>query len=235
MTDAGISQQRPRDWSDSITTTQAGNDYASNLKTSPTQADVDTNSRNAGTDATTTATATGNSVKTTSNLQKTRGVLGLHPTAPIDEEHDAADHSTLWWSKVRLALREPFAEFFGVMIMVLFGDGSVAQVLLSAGQKSAPGADGYGNYQSISWGWGLGVMLGWSYPFSGRPLLSLVCRGLCRGRQRCISESSHHVYELPASKATLEKISNVLSCATPGRFRCCCNYLCKLHQWNQRG
>lgn len=48
--------------------------------------------------------------------------------------------------------------------MVLFGDGSVAQVLLSAGEKSAPGMDGYGSYQSINWGWGLGVMLGKTSP-----------------------------------------------------------------------
>ncbi|THC87475.1 hypothetical protein EYZ11_013077 [Aspergillus tanneri] len=38
------------------------------------------------------------------------------------------------------------------MILVLFGDGVVAQVTLSHNEK--------GNYQSISWGWGLGVMLG---------------------------------------------------------------------------
>lgn len=44
--------------------------------------------------------------------------------------------------------------------MVMFGDGGVAQVLLSQGMSTAPGAMGYGNYQSISWAWGLGVMLG---------------------------------------------------------------------------
>jgi aquaglyceroporin related protein len=43
-------------------------------------------------------------------------------------------------------MREPFSEFFGVFIMILFGDGVVAQVVLSGGTK--------GNYQSISWGWG---------------------------------------------------------------------------------
>jgi len=98
--------------------------------------------------------------KTSSALQGPRARLGLHPEAPVLEEHDTAEHSDLWWSKVRMTLKEPFAEFFGVFIMVLFGDGSVAQVLLSAGQQSAPGGDGYGQYQSISWGWGLGVMLG---------------------------------------------------------------------------
>jgi len=87
-------------------------------------------------------------------LQFTRSkLLGLHPHAPIAEEHDATPYSGLWWSKVRLALREPFAEFFGVMILVLFGDGSVAQVLLGANDKTAPGGNGYGGYQSISWGW----------------------------------------------------------------------------------
>lgn len=105
----------------------------------------------------------GNSIdlqKTSSGLRHARQYLGLHPNAPIIEEHDTAAHSDLWWPKLRLVLKEPFAEFFGVFIMVLFGDGSVAQVLLSAGQTSAPGGNGFGSYQSISWGWGLGVMLG---------------------------------------------------------------------------
>ncbi|KAJ9132237.1 hypothetical protein NKR23_g11347 [Pleurostoma richardsiae] len=58
----------------------------------------------------------------------------------------------LAWSKIRHALREPFAEFFGTFMILAFGDGVVAQVLLSSGTK--------GDYQSINWGWGLGVMLG---------------------------------------------------------------------------
>ncbi|KAK5693104.1 glycerol channel [Elasticomyces elasticus] len=98
--------------------------------------------------------------KTTSDMKQTRGMLGLHPQAPIDEEHDYAEQQEWWWARTRIALREPFAEFFGTFILVLFGDAAVAQVLLSAGQTSAPGADGYGNYQSINWGWGLGLMLG---------------------------------------------------------------------------
>lgn len=50
--------------------------------------------------------------------------------------------------------------------MILFGCGSVAQVLLSNAASgtidptTAPGGNGWGPYQSISWGWGLGVMLG---------------------------------------------------------------------------
>ncbi|KAK4540431.1 hypothetical protein LTR36_009177 [Oleoguttula mirabilis] len=102
--------------------------------------------------------------KTSSHLQNTRLRLGLHPTAPVIEEHDLAAHNDWWWPRIRLTLKEPFAEFFGVFIMVLFGDGAVAQVLLSHGSAlqpaGAPGGAGFGDYQSISWGWGLGVMLG---------------------------------------------------------------------------
>jgi aquaglyceroporin related protein len=50
------------------------------------------------------------------------------------------------WNRIRYALRDPFSEFFGTMILILFGDGVVAQVTLSQSQK--------GDYQSISWGWG---------------------------------------------------------------------------------
>lgn len=96
-------------------------------------------------------------------MSSVRSYMGLKPEAPIDEEHEHLEHHELLWSRTRLALREPFAEFFGTFIMVLFGDGSVAQVLLSASNTTstiAPGGNGYGSYQSISWGWGIGVMLG---------------------------------------------------------------------------
>ncbi|KAF2092171.1 aquaporin [Saccharata proteae CBS 121410] len=66
----------------------------------------------------------------------------------------------LRWSKIRLALREPFLEFWGVFIMVLFGNGSIAQATLSKHESSAPGGDGYGSYFAVTWAWALGVMLG---------------------------------------------------------------------------
>ena len=100
------------------------------------------------------------SAKTSSNLMTARSALGLHPLAPIEEEHDYAGHSDLLWSKIRMSLKEPFAEFFGVFILVLIGDGSVAQVLLSTGQDTAPGGNGFGSYDNINWGWAIGVMLG---------------------------------------------------------------------------
>lgn len=86
-----------------------------------------------------------------STISTLRTKIGLQPEAPIMEGHEV--HHNLAWSTVRTTLREPFAEFFGTFIMVLFGDGSVAQVLLSAGQTTAPGKNGFGNYQSINWGY----------------------------------------------------------------------------------
>src|SRR5947209_8510325 len=41
----------------------------------------------------------------------------------------------LLWSRIRRIMREPFSEFFGVFILILFGDGVVAQVVLSSGKK----------------------------------------------------------------------------------------------------
>ena len=69
-----------------------------------------------------------------------------HPDYVVTEK------SPLWWSRVRHSLREPCSEFFGVFILVLFGDGAIAQVVLSRNTR--------GDWQSICWGWGLGVMIG---------------------------------------------------------------------------
>ena len=78
------------------------------------------------------------------NPTRTRTLLGLKDAAPVVDEHRYLEHHNLLWSRIRLALREPFAEFFGTFIMVILGDGSVAQAVLSA--------DKYGDYQSINWG-----------------------------------------------------------------------------------
>ncbi|ODA80707.1 hypothetical protein RJ55_03666 [Drechmeria coniospora] len=63
--------------------------------------------------------------------------------APADEAR---------WPKIRSLWQDAFSEFLGTMVLILFGDGVVAQVVLSKGTK--------GDYQSISWGWGIGVMFG---------------------------------------------------------------------------
>lgn len=85
------------------------------------------------------------------------GALGLaEPRHLQDIEQQLANRvapsQDLWWSRTRAKFQDEFSEFLGVFVLILFGDGVVAQVVLSNGEK--------GSYQSISWGWGLGVMLG---------------------------------------------------------------------------
>lgn len=64
----------------------------------------------------------------------------------IEQAKAVEAYPDLWWSKVRHVCRDGFSEFMGVFILILFGDGVVAQVVLSNNTK--------GDYQSISWGWG---------------------------------------------------------------------------------
>ena len=64
----------------------------------------------------------------------------------IPQEDVVQAEPDLVWSRIRHYCREPFAEFMGVFILIMFGDGVVAQVVLSNATK--------GDYQSISWGWG---------------------------------------------------------------------------------
>jgi aquaglyceroporin related protein, other eukaryote len=80
---------------------------------------------------------------TTRRLHTEHGALIDHIVPQGDVIEAMPD---LWWSRVRYRLREPLSEFFGVFILILFGDGVVAQVVLSGGAK--------GSYQSITWGWG---------------------------------------------------------------------------------
>jgi aquaglyceroporin related protein len=64
----------------------------------------------------------------------------------VPQEEAVQAEPDLLWSRIRHYFRDPLSEFFGVFILILFGDGVVAQVVLSDGAK--------GSYQSISWGWG---------------------------------------------------------------------------------
>jgi aquaglyceroporin related protein len=64
----------------------------------------------------------------------------------ITQDNVIESEPELLWSRIRHFMRDPFSEFLGVFILILFGDGVVAQVVLSGATK--------GDYQSISWGWG---------------------------------------------------------------------------------
>ncbi|KAF8887185.1 aquaporin [Infundibulicybe gibba] len=62
------------------------------------------------------------------------------------------------WSRYREMIREPFAEFLGVAILIIFGTGVVCQVVLSSSTDVAPSPKG--EYLSISLGWGVGTAMG---------------------------------------------------------------------------
>ncbi|CAM1501346.1 Fc.00g105080.m01.CDS01 [Cosmosporella sp. VM-42] len=93
-----------------------------------------------------------------SSVNKSVPMPKVEMVSPESESHQelandmAPEEEQLVWSTIREYCQDAFSEFFGTFILLLFGDGVVAQVVLSKGTK--------GDYQSISWGWGLGVMLG---------------------------------------------------------------------------
>ncbi|GIZ42549.1 hypothetical protein CKM354_000581100 [Cercospora kikuchii] len=119
-----------------------------------------------------------------STLQTPRAWMGLAPMATVDEELDHAEHNHFFWSKVKIAFKEPFAEFWGTFVLVLFGTGSIAQTLLTANDTSAPGADGFGSWVTITWGWGIGLMLGiYIAGDSGAFLNPAVCLASCMFRK----------------------------------------------------
>lgn len=67
------------------------------------------------------------------------------------EEAEYEAHHNLWWTRMRHHLKDPFAEFMGTFVMIVFGDGAVAQVMLSANKNLPAGDQNKGDYQSISW------------------------------------------------------------------------------------
>ncbi|KAJ6524167.1 putative aquaporin 4 [Mycena capillaripes] len=81
-------------------------------------------------------------------------------TIPLRESYDhasrASGQNTL--HRYREMLREPFAEFLGVAILIIFGAGVNCQVLLSSvsGVSSSP----KGDYLAVSFGWAVGLCMG---------------------------------------------------------------------------
>jgi glycerol uptake facilitator protein len=62
------------------------------------------------------------------------------------------------WPRRTGLIGELSSEFAGTMVLVLFGCGVVAQVIAGGALTKPPG--GLGNHDSISWGWGFGVVFG---------------------------------------------------------------------------
>ncbi|KAI0789607.1 aquaporin [Abortiporus biennis] len=88
------------------------------------------------------------------------------PEAQLQDSEDATaslrnEYYTKYpntWARYREVLREPMAEFFGVMIMIIFGAGVDCQVVLSQNPQVASSPKG--DYTSLSFGWAVGVALG---------------------------------------------------------------------------
>ncbi|KAJ7154709.1 aquaporin-like protein [Mycena filopes] len=70
----------------------------------------------------------------------------------------AANGRSSTLNQYRELIREPFAEFLGVAILIIFGAGVNCQVLLSSdgGVSSSP----KGDYLAVSFGWAVGLSLG---------------------------------------------------------------------------
>jgi aquaglyceroporin related protein len=65
------------------------------------------------------------------------------------------------WSRIREYIREPAAEFFGTMILVIFGCGGNCQAVLSS--SSAVASSPKGDFLSLNFGWAVGLSMGvWS-------------------------------------------------------------------------
>ncbi|TBU23203.1 aquaporin [Dichomitus squalens] len=84
-----------------------------------------------------------------------------HSTANGHVDPDLLAHYTKYpnrWSRVREWIREPAAEFFGVMILIIFGAGVDCQTQLS--KNANVGSMVYGDYLSLNFGWAVGTALG---------------------------------------------------------------------------
>ncbi|KIJ47800.1 hypothetical protein M422DRAFT_28598 [Sphaerobolus stellatus SS14] len=95
-------------------------------------------------------------------IQEFREIAIQEGSSTRTVDHDElTEHYTLRpnrWAKWRWYIREPAAEFLGTMIVILFGDGVVCQVVL--GGNPGVAASAKGEYLSISFGWGVAVALG---------------------------------------------------------------------------
>lgn len=91
-------------------------------------------------------------------VRATNGVPAPTEGHRAHEEHGVAiDHKIpqanapqaqpeLWWSRTRHFLREPLSEFMGTFILILFGDGVVAQNVTSKGTAAT--------VEGVHWAWG---------------------------------------------------------------------------------
>lgn len=79
-----------------------------------------------------------------------RAAFGLETDKPLKAHFEGAEH--LLWNRIRTTLQEPFSEFLGTTVLMLFHAGSIAQSTLGADLQTAPGGNGYGSFLSVPWG-----------------------------------------------------------------------------------
>ncbi|KAM5541371.1 hypothetical protein V8D89_004925 [Ganoderma adspersum] len=87
---------------------------------------------------------------------------------PSSDANVRNSHQSPNWSRIRNSIREPAAEFFGVMILVMFGLGGACQTQLSRNTNVSSIA--YGDSLSVDFGFAVGLALG-----------AWVTRGISRG------------------------------------------------------
>ncbi|KAF6741447.1 aquaporin-like protein [Ephemerocybe angulata] len=75
------------------------------------------------------------------------------PDGIIDHIHVGSIYRRTMWQ-----IRQPMAEFFGTMILVIFGAGAGASVTLSGNPGVAPTSKG--DFLSINFGWAVGLAIG---------------------------------------------------------------------------
>nr|VWO98413.1 A necrosis toxin (Ptr necrosis toxin) (ToxA) (Toxin A) [Ganoderma boninense] len=71
---------------------------------------------------------------------------------------ESGSHPTTRLSQIRESIREPAAEFLGVMVFVMFGNGVLCQTQLS--RNASVAATTFGDYLSVCFGFAVGLALG---------------------------------------------------------------------------
>ncbi|KAK7460443.1 hypothetical protein VKT23_009165 [Stygiomarasmius scandens] len=102
-----------------------------------------------------------NSNTTVASSDPTESDHGLKVSESVQKYTNASpdeSSSPLW--KIRQWLREPAAEFTGVMILVIFGAGVGAQVSLSSNNTVGVASTPKGDYTTFALGWAAGLALG---------------------------------------------------------------------------
>ncbi|SJX62038.1 related to channel protein [Sporisorium reilianum f. sp. reilianum] len=163
-------RQHLEDHIDDVKEAIAEQPVPSELEVESTESDL---KRTKGSDTTETAWATTDDDKplafdrkgSEAGLTAVEGATVVKDPQPVErgysEEQEISDDDEYEfpnkWAAIRYKLREPFAEFLGCFMLMVFGNGINCQVVVS---KLYDPSAAKGDYLSISFGWGVGVAMG---------------------------------------------------------------------------